>query len=311
MATFDRTTILKGPCKIAYDSADFFSRGDVTVTFSRTLFEKTSSAFGRHGEGVEDKFITIQFAPIMYDAAQIAKLWPYAALAPGMSLLGSTDKTLVITPRNGDPLTIKNAFVDVPPTLTLSANQPLIGDVTFMGLIAKDGDPSSAAAYFEYGGSPANDADLAGFDGSKDINAVYSLTRNSITYFAEAGFVLNPNLEANEDRVDGFGLVGKSLTRMEPSVTFQPAGMTEAAIAALQDFATSIGKEDTKYDLTIQGQADGDILFTLPSTIIGPQNDRRYGAEVKRVGEIEFRSQRGHTSGDLDAAWTFAAVSST
>jgi len=29
MATFDRTTIVRGPCKITYDGATFYSKGAV------------------------------------------------------------------------------------------------------------------------------------------------------------------------------------------------------------------------------------------------------------------------------------------
>ena len=121
MATIDRTTILRGPAQITFDSEVFWTKGNVSVTFENSTFDKETDAFGIVGRAKTDAQIRVSFTPVgEIESAPLGKLFPYASTALGSSIYGSTDTTLEIkTLKN--KLTIKNAAVTRMPSLTLGA----------------------------------------------------------------------------------------------------------------------------------------------------------------------------------------------
>ena len=54
MATFDRTTIVRGPCKITYDGATFYSKGGVTLAMNQSTFDKEVDGYGMVGKAKTD-----------------------------------------------------------------------------------------------------------------------------------------------------------------------------------------------------------------------------------------------------------------
>ncbi len=77
MSTFDRTTIIRGPAKIAYDSQVFYSKGAVTLTFTNSSFEKTADAYGLVGRGKTDFQAVVEFEPVG-EIEALTVLFPYA-----------------------------------------------------------------------------------------------------------------------------------------------------------------------------------------------------------------------------------------
>ena len=64
MATIDRTTILRGPAQITFDSEVFWTKGNVSVTFENSSFDKETAAFGIVGRAKTDAQIRVSITPV-------------------------------------------------------------------------------------------------------------------------------------------------------------------------------------------------------------------------------------------------------
>ena len=145
----DRTLILKSPGFITWDGAAILSQGDITVSLITEFFEVGSSSHSVVSRRVMDQRVEIDFTPLMWN--DLAKLIPYASANIGDTIYGATDKPMVITPRNGAPLTIANAAVTGLPSIKLSATQSILGAMKFTGLVANNSDPAVPANFFSFG----------------------------------------------------------------------------------------------------------------------------------------------------------------
>jgi hypothetical protein len=298
--SLDRTTILRGPCKVAYDSQTFYSRGDVTVTFSSPLFDKSSAAYGRHGQGVSDKRVTVSFTPVTYTAAEAAVLWPHASTAIGASIYGSTDTPLVITPISGQPLTVANAAVTGMPDMVFSPIQNFwAGDVTFTGLLAISSDPALVASYYAWG-TVASGVNIGSeWTPGNDIYLPFSGTYNGVTFEAMEGFRIAANLNLADVQVDALGTVDMTLSSHNPTLTFRPVGKTEAEVESLLNFGLAIGAGQTAHDFVLAGPDTGDLQVTLAGCTPGADQSRAYGNESDRIGEVTMEAQRTITGGTV------------
>lgn len=308
--SLDRTKILRGPCKIEFGGQTFHSRGDVTATFSTPLFDKSSAAYGRHGQGVEDKRVAVSFTPVTYTAAQAALLCPYASTAIGASIYGATDTPLVITPINGRPLTLANAAVTGMPGMAFSAIKALwSGDVTLTGLCANNADPALAASYYTWGNSDTGVNIGQDWVPADDLYLPYKGTHSATDYEALEGFTIAWTLNLSDYKPDNLGTVDMFLIDHTATLTFVPAGNTEAEIDALVDnFGLAIGAGATGADWVLAGPDTGDLRFTLKNTTPGADNERVYGQDTDRFGELTFEAQRSVNAGATVALYTFDTV---
>lgn len=304
--SIDRTTILKGPCKLTHNSAIIFSEGDVKVDFITDYFDVNTSAFARLGKRVQSRRIEVTLTPKMWQ--DLTKLFPYATALIGSTIFGATDLPLVITPAYGAPLTLANAAVTVMPAITCSHGKPLLrGSMKFTALCANSGDPATAANWFAWG-TPASAVALTGFDLTKVFNTRYSLGWNSGTYQSEGGYDIDFSLELAPDMVDGEGVVNYRITALNALLKFIPTGKTEADFATLLGWDTKApGMQPALSDAVITGAASGSPIITIKNCQLD-QGAANYGAAVGRLGEVQLSSIRTVTAGALDALWTFAAA---
>lgn len=301
--SLDRTKILRGPCKIAFGGQTFYSRGDVSVKFSTPLFDKSSAAFGRHGQGVEDKRIEVSFTPVTFTAAQAAVLWPHASTAIGSSIYGAADAPCVITPIIGQPLTLANAAVTGMSDIVFSPIKNFwAGDTTLTGLIANSADSDAIASYYAWGVDAAGVDISAEWDATKDLYLPFEGTYNAATWQAMEGFKLSPNLNLADVKVDALGTVDMTLSSHNPQLTFKPAGKNEADVEALHNFALAIGASQTVKDFVIAGPDSGDLSVTLKDCTPGADHDRMYGNEADRIGDLTLECQAS------TARYTFGTV---
>ena len=307
--SLDRTKILRGPCKIAFAGETFYSRADVTVKSSTPLFDKSSAAYGRHGQGAEDKLIEVSFTPVTFTPAEAAVLWPYASTAIGASIYGATDTPCVITPIIGQPLTVANAAVTSSPDMVFSPIKNFwSGDVTIVGLLANNADPSAIASYYAWGVAASGVNIGTAFDPTKDMFLPFTGTYNGASFEAMEGFTVSANLNLSEVKVDSLGTVDMTLSSHNPTLTFKPAGKNEADVEALHNFGLAIGAGQTTRDFVLAGPDTDDLLFALKGCTPGADQDRMYGNEADRIGDLTFECQRTLTAGVLDALYTFGVV---
>ncbi len=302
MATIDRVLILKSPGFITWNSATLLSQGDITVELITEYFEVGSSTFGTVSRRVRDRRVEISLTPLMWN--DLAKLFPYATKAIGDTIYGATDVPLVITPRNGAPLTVANVAITQMPSIKLSATQSIMGAMKFTGLCANAADPATVASFYSFGTVGTNVAQT-GLDLTKIPNALYSLALNAVNYRSADGFAVEFDLGLDADKPDGDPTINMRLTQLDARLRFTPVGLTEAQYASLLalGMAFGIGAAPTGYAAAVT--SGGGPAVTLGNTIV-TTGRVGYGPTTDRTGEIVLQSVRTVTAGALVALWTIA-----
>lgn len=302
MPTFNRTTIVRGPCKIAFDSATFYSKGGVSLTMTNSTFDKETDAYGVVSKSKTDFQIVVEFEPVG-EIKDLAKLFPYGNTVMGASIYGGTDKPLVITATDAT-YTINNAAITQMPSIRCSANNTAFGSVQFTGLLEISGDPAALADYYAVaGGNPIGTA----FDPSKIITAPYQATLGGgLTFFSEGGFEISFDLSLNPVTVDGIGTVDMSLQNLGATITCIPTGVAESS------FDGFFGSLDTGEDLAsstldIATATVGGINFDCAAVqLIDLQ--KRFSPTDNRLGQLTLAAKRTFSAGAPVALFTVAAV---
>lgn len=302
MPTFNRTTIVRGPCKIAYDSATFYSKGGVSLTMTNATFDKETDAYGMVSKSKTDFQIVVEFEPVG-EIEDLAKLFPYGNTAMGASIYGGTDKPLVITALDAT-YTINNAAVTQMPSIRCSANNTAFGTVQFTGLLEISGNPSSLADYYAVasGGSIGT-----AFDPAKIITAPYTASFGEISgFFSEAGFEISFELGLNPIVVDGIGTVDMSMQNLGATVTCIPTGVAENTFDAY--FGSLDAGEDLATDsLNISTETIGGLSFICAGAqLIDLQ--KRFSPTDNRLGQLTIAAKRTFSTGAPVELFNVAAV---
>ncbi len=305
--SFDRTTLIKGPGFATYSSASLHSDDDIVATLHEEWSDGITAGFGRIGRRLKNRWVEGMVKPSMFQ--DLSVLFPFGTSQPGDAVFGASDLPLVITPRNGRPLTIVNAAVTGLASLRLSADQPLFQSaIKFTGLCANSGDPSLMASYFTQG-AVGSAVLQTGFDATKIMRGRFTGTRNSVTMRADKGFGVEFKLSLEPDQPDGEPVCNyRHKSAPEASCKVTPAGMLEATYLGMLNGGVDIGGTPTLYDLVVASAVTGQPTVTLGNTIVEEGGGFAYGPTVNRTGELVFTTVRKLTTNVLAAAWTIAAV---
>jgi len=299
MATFDRTTIVRGPCKITYDGATFYSKGGVTFTATNSSFDKDTDAYGPVGKIKTDFQVVVEFEPVG-EIEALTTLFPYASTAMGASLCGATDKPLVIVSASAT-YTVLNAIVTQMPSLRLSATATAFGSVQFTGLLKKAGDPADLGYYYTIGvGASIGVA----FDPAKIICGPYYCSWPTSETYSEAGFEISFDLSMNPVTVDGFGTVDMSLTSLGANLSFIPIGMSRSEFES--ELGSVIGSELNQFDCQVITPTVGGIDFNFIGQLIDVQD--RFSPTDNRIGTINIAAVREINTGVPEALFNISAV---
>jgi len=299
MPNATRASLLKGPAYVTYDSGSFHAFGQIDVQLVTEFFDVAPSGFGTVQRRLADRRVEVRFTPAEWN--NLGVMFPYASKQIGDTLFPAADKALVITPRNGAPLTIHNAAITGLPNLRLSAVNSILGPIAFTGLCKDGEDPATLANFFSFGVAAANAAQT-GLDLSKIANAKYKLARNSVDFYSADGFSIDWELQTEPDRPDGDTTINYRLTGLAATLRFTPSGMTEVNYAALLD-GLAVGAPATGYDGTISGGSAPAVSVTLDNLIVETAN-LAYGPAANRTGEVVMRAVRTIATGALTALWT-------
>jgi hypothetical protein len=305
MATFDRTTIVRGPCKITYDGATFYSKGGVTFTATNSSFDKETDAYGPVGKIKTDFQVVVEFEPVG-EIEALTTLFPYASTAMGASICGATDKPLVIVSASAT-YTVLNAIVTQMPSLRLSATATAFGSVQFTGLLKKEGDPSNLEHYYTIG---AGASIGVAFDTSKIVCGAYYCDLGAFDeVYSESGFEVSFDLSMNPVIVDGFGTVDMSLTSLGSNLSFIPTGIARADLEVLLE-GTGPGGNVSGIDfISIQTPTVGGIILEFRSGELIDIQDR-FSPTDNRLGTINITATREIASGVPEPLFTIEAVTS-
>jgi len=303
MPTFDRTTIVRGPCKIAYDSATFYSKGGVTLTQTNATFDKESDAYGPVSKSKTDFQIVVEFEPVG-EIEALTVLYALGNTAMGTGIYGATDKPLVITALD-KTYTIKNAAITQIPSIRATANNTAFGSVQFTGLLSIGGDPADVTDYMALS---TGGAIGTAFDPSKIITAPYTATLGgSLAFMSEAGFEIAFDLGLSPITVDGIGTVDMALQSLGATITCIPTGV---AVDAFQTYFDTLdaGEDLASVSLDISTATSGGLNFDCAAVQILDLASR-FSPSENRLGQLTMAAKRTFTTGAPNALFTVAAVS--
>jgi hypothetical protein len=303
MPTFDRTTIVRGPCKITYDGATFYSKAGVVLTTTNATFDKETDAYGIVSKAKTDFTMLVEFEPVG-EIEALAVLFPHGNTAMGASIYGSTDKPLVIVSAD-KTYTILNAQITQMPTISCSANKTAFGSVQFTGLLKKDGDPQNIEDYFTTG---AGASIGTAFNPALMITAPYVATLGALDPFMSAeGFEISFDLSLAPVMVDGIGTVDMSMQGLGCNITCVPTGIDQL------DF-------DTYFDSLAAGNDLASTALDISTTTVGGLNfdcaavqvtelQRNFSATDNRLGTLTMSAKRTFNAGAPVTLFQIAAVS--
>jgi hypothetical protein len=300
--SLDRTLILKSPGSLTHNGANIHSEADITAVLITEYFDVPTSGFGVVDRRILDRRVEVSLTPKMWN--DLTKLFPWATKSIGDTLFGGADLPLVITPRNGAPLTIANVVVTQMPSLMLSGGKPILGAMKFTGLCANAANPALASSYYSFG-TVASGVALPNFDLTKVPNARYTATYGATAIRHQDGVSVDFAMGLDPDKADGEPTLNYRLTSLDASAKLTPVGMTEAAYATLIGFAGDIGTSPNKAALVIAGRHYCRPRVTLANCFVRDTGSANYGATTNRTGQLEFATIRTLTAGALNALWTF------
>jgi len=301
MATFDRTTIVRGPCKITYDGATFYSKGGVTLTMNQSTFDKEVDAYGMVGKAKTDMQIVVEFEPVG-EIEALTTLFPYGSTTIGASIYGSSDKALIIVAADAT-YTIHNAAITKLPTLRCTANNTQLGSVQFTGLVKNSANPNAITSYYT---ASAGAAIGTAFDPALIIAAPYTATLGGSSFSSSDGFEISFDLALTPIVVDGIGTVTMALGNIGSTISCTPIGVATGAF-------------DTYFDGLDAGEELGVATLDVSTTVTGGLNfdaaavqiisiDRKFSPTENRLGKLTMAAKRTFTSGSPNALFTIAAV---
>lgn len=305
MATFDRTTIVRGPCKITYDGATFYSKGGVTLTVNQSSFDKQSDAYGLIGRGKTDMSVVVEFEPVG-EIEALTVLFPYGATTIGAGIYGSTDKPLVIVATDAT-YTIDNAAITQMPSIRCTATNTAFGSVQFTGLFPSSVDTTDAGDSQSYFSVGAGGSIGTAFNPNLVIAGPYTGEwEDEFPFFTEAGFDVSFDLSLTPIIVDGIGTVDMALANVGVSTSFIPVGISPDEWD--QWISSKIGAElTTGASFQIVTANIGGLNLNLASAqIIDYQ--RRFSSTENRAGTVNLVAKRTFTTGAPNALFTVAAV---
>jgi hypothetical protein len=303
MPTFDRTTIVRGPCKITFDSATFYSKGNVVLTTALTTFDKVADAYGPVGKAKQDFSCVVEFEPTG-EIEALTVLFPHGNTAMGASIYGATDKPLVIVALDRT-YTIHNANITQMPSIKCSANNTAFGSVQFTGLLKKNGDPALSTDYFT---ASTGAAIGTAFNPAAIITAPYQATLGAVpAFFSGEGFDISFDLALNPITVDGIGTVDMSLGSLGCTITCVPTGADQNAF-------------DTFFSLLDAGEDLASSALDISTATVGGLNFdcaavqlidlvRNFSVGDNRLGTLTLAAKRTFSTGTPVALFTVAAVS--
>ena len=328
-----RSLIIKGPAKIVYNSITYYTPDDIACAIDDGAQDVNSSFHGPHVDRlIINPKVTVTFTPhaiIGTGPAEVTRVNAMTALIPaiftngfyGTQYIGSgSELSLQIWSSNGELVTISNAVITSPPSLTFSADKPIFGSCTFTGICkttTSDIVLGAANSLLDVAASQA-DPGLAFLGVPSYLQRRYKGALGSQTGFTEiwpeGGWTVNFSPQWRERQIQGL-TVDFELVGMEIIASCVPTGPSMSQIINLVGIGGDNGAswpqgslqtaQQATHSLTIVDPSDSSVPVTLNKPVIRSANFK-FGHESLRNGEIQFVSTKRFSTGTAVALAAFA-----
>lgn len=328
-----RSQIIRGPAKIIFGGITYWTPDDITLEIDPGLEDVKSSLFGVLDALVVNPKVTVNFTPHMFTHTGTGAEIPgiatvLAALVPaiftngyyGTAYIGAgSEAEFVIWAASGEQITISNAVITKPPSITFAADKPLFGSCTVTGICkttSSDIILGAANSIFNEA-TGASDPGLAALGVPTYLQRRYKAVLGSQTGFTEMwgenGWTVDFNPSWTERKIQGL-TVDFELSGMEIMVKGVPTGPTMDQVIKLVGVGGDNGAswaqgqrlttQQATHSLTIVEPGGPTTMFTLNKPLIR-QAGFRFGYETLRVGELGFHSMTRLSAGAAVALGSF------
>jgi hypothetical protein len=322
-SSLTRGNVLKGPAIILYNSASFYTEGDIQVTTTLELQPVNVSAFGKVDDTVMDIKIEVTATPVGVWAgggasavdflANAAILWPWLSSTPGTPIFPATqagEKTLVIwTITDGAKYTYQSAAITKMPSINASTQKIICGPCTWTCIRELAASTNiiqawtTADSLMVASSAAFTDATFATTDILRDS---YTAAWGSVTGFTAIetlnGFSIDFGMDITPESCDGLGVYDYTLKGLTATCKFQPlAGPTPANLITAMKISTTGGARGMSLggiqgaDLVISGSVTPRPKFTLYKAQL-TSAPMGFGMDQKRIGELTFEATRTFAS---------------
>lgn len=300
-----RTSILRGPCKMTFNTKVFYSKGDVVVNYIQELTPLQTSRFGKVGDSVSSVMAQIEFEPDgRWLSAALSTMLPFNTKTIGSSVFGA-DSALTINSVDGKKTVFTAAAVTTKKqTLRLGIKETIFGPMQFTALYGAAKDPTDADALVTF--SNESYPGDANFDRADILKQAYDIAWSGKSapwdaFMAKDDINIAIDLDLTPETSQSHGIFDYIFGGMQASATFEPDGPTsiEAVEAALlQDTGAALGRCATSQGAHLNISGTGVYIRLYNAAPVNPKE--RYSAKLRRMGALEWRASRSQTTGTID-----------
>lgn len=295
----DRTTIIRGPATVTFDSQVMYTEDDIILRPILSRFDVGTSAYGKVDERLDDIIYEVTFTPVG-KWGYATKLCPHTTPSIGSSIIGATDKNLTINTLAGRLITLNAAAVSKMPDIRFSSSKPLWGPVTFTAVGKNTTAWTDAAKRISDASAAFADTSFAPAD---IVTQAYTVAWGSAIPFAtlqtEDGVTVSFEMSTQPVKTDLDGTVDMTLEDVQVIVRMIPVGLSETHILTLlktQGTGVTRGASLGVLNGEILNISGTGVYFRLYEAV-PVEAPFRFGRTALRTGEIAFMGAATFTTG--------------
>ncbi|GEM_PF-2382120 len=322
-----RAKVLRGPAKVNFGGLWFWTPDDINLMVDDGIEEKASSMFGpRVDRLVINPKVSLTFTPQGVTAGTtlqaLLQVVVPAIFTNGyygtQYIGGGAEVSCTVWATGGDQVVIANAVITKPPTVTFSANKPLLGAMTITGICKTTGGDivlgANNSLYTASEGVADPGGQFAGLPSylQQRYKAVWGTQANFTEIWPEDGASVDFNPSWTERKVQGL-TIDYELAGMEILAKCVPMGPTMKQVLDVLGIGGTTGAswgqgsflsaQQTTNNLTVVDN-NAATVFTLNKPVIrGP--GFRFGYVALRVNELGWHSQVRFNAGAAVALASF------
>lgn len=307
-----RASILRGPCKITYNSQVFWSKGDVVVNHVVNTFPIQTSRFGKVDDRVDSVMDVLDFElDGRFNSAALSTIFPFASAVIGSSVFG-TDTTLTINSVDGQQRVYVSAAVTKMPGLRLARKATIFGPMQITCLYGTASAPDDAGSlYTDSAVAYPGDTGYAVSDIPTQVYALdWGITSPWDAFSSKDGVTVDFKLDLAAEESESHGMYDYIFQGLEVSAKLQPDGgpAESDVLAALMHQGTGavLGRSLNADSANLNIVGTGVYVRLYNANIVNFKE--LFSGRLRRMGDVEFRATRTVTTGTLDPLFHVGAA---
>lgn len=301
-----RETLVRAPGHLVYNgTTTIYSTIPIVVNQVTRRTDYAVEGIGRVRRPTVDRYLEIICRPAEFEGFGVL-MSPYATMAQGASIFGSTDKPLVFFGKDGKSRTFHCA---APTAFGLSGKlgEPLMNQLTFTSILKNGVEPGAANAYFTEAAAayPGDNAFSRAACITPALKASWGSGLGPFNQFhLVEGLDIAFALDLQPDTIDGLGTADMKFVDCIVNARGIPVGVTLSQLYAASDFDSALGSQSTENNLVLFGNG---FHFTAYSAQL---EDPETGFSASRLipGQAMWTTNRTVTSGAVDPVFQLSTT---